>query len=573
MLDVGIDFGSTYTTVSIFRRETVKPEAKALTEGGSQFIPSVVAVGKNDKVTIGRAAKQKRTSKVFRAFKMMLAEDDQEKLSARGFDSVYTPYRITQMFLRELLEQILKREEEFSINSLVICAPEIWNSEITAVDGRARLRDICKEMPFVRKETDGSAKVQVVSEPAAASAYFASNFLQETGENFSGHLLLIDYGGGTLDITLTDIEPRPDKSGKVGMEIKVLFRTGAGENEEMGKVGKAGIVYMETLMRTAIMEVFPGEDVPFDADFCKAVDDLEEQIQGSTAEIGDIFNDYGTDPEDLTEDTMDDEYIFGKVYYRGNGVNITYRTMAEVYDQVIRGVLNEKMDEVNRFMVQENIEYMDRNNENFKIVIVGGFGNFYLVQSQVEKKYQFSSTDLRRKNMINGRENCEKAISLGAALLSGGAIRIRNTAPFSIGIAAQSGSEYCTAYALRYNQDIEFNKEYIQSDNKGNPVTILSTSGSLNRFIINMQNDERAAFVVGSKYEYQKKLKQAVEDPSSPVVIGFSIDASGVLTLHVHSYDIVEDRVSEKSNKIELSSFRNLFDTQRIERVWKDDRA
>ena len=216
---------------------------------------------------------------------------------------------------------------------------------------------------------------------------------------------------------------------------------------------------------------------------------------------------------------------------------------------------------------------MDRNNENFKIVIVGGFGNFYLVQSQVEQKYQFNSTDLRRKNMINGRENCEKAISLGAALLSGGAIRIRNTAPFSIGIAAQSGSEYCTAYALRYNQDIEFNKEYIQSDNKGNPVTILSTSGSLNRFIINMQNDERAAFVVGSKYEYQKKLKQAVEDPSSPVVIGFSIDASGVLTLHVHSYDIVEDRVSEKSNKIELSSFRNLFDTQRIERVWKDDRA
>lgn len=573
MLDIGIDFGSTYTTVSVYRQETGSPEARALTEGGNQFIPSVIAVGKNNKVTIGKAAKQKRTSKVFRAFKMMLAEDDQEKLSARGFDSEYTPYRVTQMFLQELLEQILRREGETTINNLVICAPEIWNSEITAVDGRARLRDICKEMPFVLKGADGSAKVQVVSEPAAASAYFVSNFLQETGENFSGHLLLIDYGGGTLDITLTDIEPRPDKSGKVGMEIKVLFRTGAGENEEMGKVGKAGIVYMETLMRTAIQEAFPCQEIPFDEDFCKAVDDLEELIQGYTAEIGDIFNDYGTDPEDLTEDAMDDDYLLGKVYYRGQGVIISYRTMAAVYDQVIRGVLNEEMDKVNRYMVQENIKYMDRNNENFKIVIVGGFGNFYLVQSQVEKKYQFSSTDMRRKNMINGRENCEKAISLGAALLSGGAVRIRNTAPFSIGIAAQSGSEYCTAYALRYNQDIEFNKEYIQSDNRGDPVTILSTSGSLNRFIINMQNDERAAFVVGSKYEYQQKLKQAVEEPNSPVAIGFSIDSSGVLTLHVHSYDIIRGRVSEKSNKIELSSFRNLFDTQRIERVWKDDRA
>ena len=78
---------------------------------------------------------------------------------------------------------------------------------------------------------------------------------------------------------------------------------------------------------------------------------------------------------------------------------------------------------------------------------------------------------------------------------------------------------------------------------------------------------------MGSKYEYQQKLKQAVEEPNSPVAIGFSIDSSGVLTLHVHSYDIIRGRVSEKSNKIELSSFRNLFDTQRIERVWKDDRA
>ena len=47
--------------------------------------------------------------------------------------------------------------------------------------------------------------VQVVTEPEAASAYFAYHYEKETGKPFNGSLLLIDYGGGTLDITLTRI--------------------------------------------------------------------------------------------------------------------------------------------------------------------------------------------------------------------------------------------------------------------------------------------------------------------------------------------------------------------------------
>ena len=78
---------------------------------------------------------------------------------------------------------------------------------------------------------------------AAASAFFAYNFRQMTKKNFEGNILLVDYGGGTLDITLTNVAADDGDS----VEIKVLERTGAGENEE-GKVGKAGIVYMETVM-------------------------------------------------------------------------------------------------------------------------------------------------------------------------------------------------------------------------------------------------------------------------------------------------------------------------------------
>ena len=52
MFYVGIDFGSTYTTVSVYRPETESLAAKALSEGGTPFIPSVLAISKNQ-ISIG----------------------------------------------------------------------------------------------------------------------------------------------------------------------------------------------------------------------------------------------------------------------------------------------------------------------------------------------------------------------------------------------------------------------------------------------------------------------------------------------------------------------------------------
>ena len=46
MLCVGVDFGSTYTTVSVYDVETGKLEAQTLSEGGTPFIPSVMTVSK-----------------------------------------------------------------------------------------------------------------------------------------------------------------------------------------------------------------------------------------------------------------------------------------------------------------------------------------------------------------------------------------------------------------------------------------------------------------------------------------------------------------------------------------------
>ena len=569
MLCIGVDFGSTYTAVSVYQEETGKLEAQTLSEGGTPFIPSVVSVSKGQ-ISVGREAKMmsmmgKKGIQNFRAFKMMLAEENEEVLTDRGFTATYTPEHVTADFLENILKQVLDNIGETKIDHLVLGVPEIWNSTLTTIDGRSRLRDICRRFSFVEK-----SGVQVVSEPAAASAFFAYNFRQMVGDNFDGKILLVDYGGGTLDITLNEVDVRPDKNGQEGMEIRILYRTGAGENEQR-QIGKASIVYMESLLESAIHQEFPNMKIEHDVHFYRALDGLEVQLQECTNIIKTIFDDYGTDPEDLSEDEMDEEdYIFTMIPYRGMFINISYQLMVQVYDQIIRGVFDEKMEEVIQYMKERNIDYMNRNDQTFKIVLVGGFGNYYLVKKQMTDKFKFSSTDERQKNIIMKREDCEKAISLGAALLASNVLRIRNTAPYSIGIRVRDEERISLTYGLRYNQDIEFNKIYMQNDVYGNPVVMVSLTGDINAFIINLRDDDRYAMEMYPKEAIRKRLKQAITNTDGTAVVGFSLDSSGVISIHVYDYDIFTGKFGTKGNVIELTNFRELFDMQTVKKVYKE---
>lgn len=569
MLCIGVDFGSTYTTVSVYQEETGKLEAQTLSEGGTPFIPSVVSVSKGQ-ISVGREAKMmsmmgKKGIQNFRAFKMMLAEENEEVLTDRGFTATYTPEHVTADFLENILKQVLDNIGETKIDHLVLGVPEIWNSTLTTIDGRSRLRDICRRFSFVEK-----SGVQVVSEPAAASAFFAYNFRQMVGDNFDGKILLVDYGGGTLDITLNEVDVRPDNNGQEGMEIRILYRTGAGENEQR-QIGKASIVYMESLLESAIHQEFPNMKIEHDVHFYRALDGLEVQLQECTNIIKTIFDDYGTDPEDLSEDEMDEEdYIFTMIPYRGMFINISYQLMVQVYDQIIRGVFDEKMEEVIQYMKERNIDYMNRNDQTFKIVLVGGFGNYYLVKKQMTDKFKFSSTDERQKNIIMKREDCEKAISLGAALLASNVLRIRNTAPYSIGIRVRDEERISLTYGLRYNQDIEFNKIYMQNDVYGNPVVMVSLTGDINAFMINLRDDDRYAMEMYPKEAIRKRLKQAITNTDGTAVVGFSLDSSGVISIHVYDYDIFTGKFGTKGNVIELTNFRELFDMQTVKKVYKE---
>lgn len=546
MVNIGIDFGSTYTTISVYRHETRMVEALAMSS--SPYIPTTVALV-GDKYEFGRAARSitgKRGVKLLKGFKMLLAENDAQLLRSRGYTAEHTPARVAGRFLEYCLRQALLDLHETKIDQLVVGVPEIWNQRLSTLDARTVLRDILMELDFVQK-------VQVVSEPAAATAFFAHNFKLSTGKEYDGCILLIDYGGGTLDLTLTNVSAA---SGSV--EIKVLERGGAGENED-GMIGKAGIVYMESVMAEAIRQsgILGDEPLEFDGRFYKAVDSLEEELQFRTDAIRDTFDEYGTDfPEDLEEE-------FTAIDYRGEYITVTYRMLVEVYDEIIRPVLEEELALMTDYMDQHGIRYMDRDQEIFKIALVGGFGNYYLVKKQIEEAFRFSTMDKRQENIILNRADRERSISLGAAMLAAGAVAIRNTAPLAIGLAGKDVQGNSRVdYAIRYKQDMEDDRAYFPLEEQtGHPIRYLVTGGGVSQLAICRGSEPDQAQILRLQPRFAKLLSELVR-PMDTAALGFSMDASGVLSLHVHPFPMDAADPDPSGRRIELAKCSELFITQ-----------
>lgn len=549
MLTMGLDFGSTYTTISVYRQETGMVEA--ITLASSPYIPSIVT-RTGERYDFGVAAKKKtgfRNTVTYKGFKMLLPETEEGLLRARGYNEKYAPRYISRRFLDSCLRKALDICHGERIERLVVGAPEIWNERMGTEDPKTILKDLFRDMEFVKN-------VQVVSEPAAATAFFAHNFKLMTGQNYDGTILLIDYGGGTLDLTLTSVSA--GESGAV--EIKVLERTGAGENAE-GRIGQAGIVYMESVTEEAIRRAGLAEEdaVIRDGRFYRTVDQLEDMLQTCTEDLKYNFDKYGIDdPEDLEEE------IFTDIEYDGEEVPVSYGLLLEVYDRVIRGILNEKLDLMIGYMKKHAIPYMDRNQDVFKIALVGGFGNFYLVNHQVEEKFKFSGTDRRQKYIIRHEADREKSISMGAAMLAAGVTAIRNTAPFSIGLCTWEEGTLRQEYAITGKQDLEYGKAYYGSDP---PVPYLITGRKLTRFLVSKSRGDQAAFIAPVRAPFAEKIRGLFDRDLMAAAVGFSLDPAGVVSIHVREYDLRTGAYSDTERVAELAGFEELFDMSKLERV------
>ena len=589
-MNIGIDFGSTYSMVARYNNSFNTVEAITFAEGEPASVPSVVSISKKGQVTCGKGAKDqvgKKTVRIFEAFKMLLTETNQEMLLRRGYDETYNPRYIAKCYLESLLRGVQQRMDNDGDNcdgfeNVVVCVPEIWGKKLDALDtmdGRAILRDILKREIDIPVDD-----VRVITEPEAASAFIANHYEQESDRAFNGHLLLIDYGGGTLDITLTEVT----SDGRGAMEIGYRDGGGAGENHPdqrgYGNIGSAGIAYMQDVLVRALRDqgVLEADEVPDYAspDFTSAMRDLENQFKSvqRIQEIEDVFGTYGSYRK-IRKILKEDPIPFTDLEYDGEEVEVTFQQLFQSYQAVIEQVLEEETAKINQKVSQhigtDPCTPEAGNQDNFKIALVGGFGSFYLVKQQIAEIYQLDANpevDLRTKHVSANKR--ELAISLGAALVAAQKVVLQRTARFSIGIysgSQEKGEKGQLRYGIKYHQIVEPRTPYFMCYNDdlpdvpSNRVVYGGLYGNIKSFAITFSEQRNHGGIMKLKPEILKRMAELPQEGFWN--LGFSMDESDVVSFHIVPYSMAGLENHNQPIEIPLDSYIKMFDLTAIKEV------
>lgn len=424
-MNLGIDFGSTYSMLSYYDNinKILKPVAP---EGNSPHIPSVACrrakFKPGDAFSYGYAAKtkldkdKKNALTPYRAFKMLLPVSDQKELHKQGYLNGVTPRMVSKEFLRSQLQSV---NSKYDVEQVTICIPYVWDQDYSTLSGKGILYEICQEL-----QDEGLMKsFRVVSEPAAATACIAHQLSLQTKKLYQGWILIIDYGGGTLDITLSKVRT-VNRNRKDYMEISVEGQAGAGENHPDNRIGDAGIAYMNAVVAQALTDA--GCEYERDTEFQDAVDLLEVALINENQELLDKVEEASSNPSILKHD-MDEFMTFP--YGDMDEVPVTYSTLVRVYDSLIRPLLDQELKKIFNKKMRSLLGMKTPKDtvSNLQIALVGGFGQFILVRQQVCEFFNIGDSDEIGVSK-------EDAISYGAALIANGNVALQVRAPASIGI-------------------------------------------------------------------------------------------------------------------------------------------
>jgi len=202
---IGIDLGTTNSVVSFFDKGKGKI---ILTTEGDRLLPSVIGFTKNGERLVGSPAKSqivtnplntvhsvkrlmgKKFSEVKNeinkfAFKIIQGKNDTIKVQIE--DIFLSPEELSAMILQKL-KKIAETYLEEEVTDTVITVPAYFNdSQRQATKDAGRIA--------------GLNVLRIINEPTAASLSYSLNLSKEKMS-----VLVYDFGGGTIDISILEIE-------------------------------------------------------------------------------------------------------------------------------------------------------------------------------------------------------------------------------------------------------------------------------------------------------------------------------------------------------------------------------
>ena len=183
---IGIDLGTSNSAAAVVMggKPTIIPAAEGATVGGKAF-PSVVAFTKTGELLVGEPARRQAVTNpdsTIAAAKRKMGSDYTFKIQ----DKNYKPQQISAF----ILQKIKKDAEAFigePVEKAVITVPAYFDDN---------QRQATKDAGTIA----GLDVVRIINEPTAASLAFG---LDKTKEDMK--ILVFDFGGGTLDVTIMEM--------------------------------------------------------------------------------------------------------------------------------------------------------------------------------------------------------------------------------------------------------------------------------------------------------------------------------------------------------------------------------
>jgi len=185
MAIIGIDLGTSNSAAAVLRggRPVIVPSAEGVSLGGKAF-PSYVAVTADGQILVGEPARRQMAANpegTATAFKRKMGRREKIRLRDREF----SPEQLSAF----LLQKIKRDAEAFlgePVTQAVVTVPAYFDD-----NQRSATKDACR--------IAGIDVARLVNEPTAASLAYG---LDRLGQEL--RIVVIDFGGGTLDVTVME---------------------------------------------------------------------------------------------------------------------------------------------------------------------------------------------------------------------------------------------------------------------------------------------------------------------------------------------------------------------------------
>lgn len=525
MKKIGIDFGTTYSTICYVNESFQPGDGNYLvpyeTGSGDTLIPTAVAYHIDDAsadVLVGREALDMVDNPeyhVCRHFKMLLALEGTPQLEqfiAEHPDYVmyasHAPSKVAHDFFVHLLQWYQRANQVGKIEKIVLTMPLVWtgfDQQLHENTGNAQ-KLLSQALQTASTTVCGGKhkpKVEIRSEPEAAAGYFAYLYKLQQGQYLNGQMLVVDHGGGTLDVTLADVAHSDQ-----GINVASKARSGKGRQLDYA-LGVAGVAYDRALADLALKNAKRKLD---GASMSEFLDKLEynKRQDGMRTRLN-AFHTRGINNQGMNV----------------KGVQIMPVLCKQAFAAVNEQPLQQALEEV--FQEHEQVA----KSPNLHVALAGGFSNLPFVEHLV-RRYFGAKEDIDDKTdkrfALSTLAQRTHAIAMGAALVAAQRVTIDDKLHYEIGvfvytIATGEVFEPVIAYGTEYKQlqQVIWMSTPVQGGAEGIKLG-LKESGRADRaprpFRLKGLNDGQNRLGVVS-------AKSMVPDyePSSYYRIGFSVPA------------------------------------------------